>query len=617
MKRSHWGWIALVAGVAAWAAAALPAGEPQAAPAYKSPMYLAFSPDGKFAYATLHTADALAVIDVAQRKVVKEIAVGRAPAGVAASPDGQTVFVANTLSHSVSIVQPVQGTVAAEVKCGYEPTGLCLAPDGKTLYTANYISDDVSVIDVAARKEVARIKVGRAPKFLAITPDGKALLVTNHLSHEPATSEAISAFISVVDTVGRKVIAQKRSTGVMLMGEGTAISADGKYAYAVHLRPNANVATTQLGQGWIQTNALTLIPLQDPNERVVTFLLDNVQSGAANPTGVAVSKDGKSLFITHRGTHQVSVLDLTKLHALVKATPPEKLDRSHAILGMLWARPGLIRRVDAGGLGPTGVAVSPADGTLWVANYFSDAIAILDPATGRIAGQAPVGPSLPMTAYRKGEFLFHDATRCLQQWLSCLSCHPGVRADGLNWDLLNDGMTNPKNTKSLAGSARTPPMMSLGVRATMELAVEKGFTVIQFHTATPEELDAVNTYLRDLPLIPSPWHKNADGSLDERAKRGQEVFRKAGCGICHPPPLYTNLQLIDVGTCGERDFPEHTRYDTPSLLELYRTAPYLHDGRAATLEEVLGKYNKNDRHGSTSKLSRQEIEDLVAFLMAL
>ncbi len=56
---------------------------------------------------------------------------------------------------------------------------------------------------------------------------------------------------------------------------------------------------------------------------------------------------------------------------------------------------------------------------------------------------------------------------------------------------------------------------------------------------------------------------------------------------------------------------------TPSLIELYRTAPYLHDGRAATIEDVITKYNPNDNHGETRDLSKQELADLVTFLKSL
>jgi len=58
-------------------------------------------------------------------------------------------------------------------------------------------------------------------------------------------------------------------------------------------------------------------------------------------------------------------------------------------------------------------------------------------------------------------------------------------------------------------------------------------------------------------------------------------------------------------------------YDTPSLIEVYRTAPYLHDGRAATLKDVLTKHNKLGGHGKVKGLNPSEIDDLVEYLRSL
>ena len=74
----------------------------------------------------------------------------------------------------------------------------------------------------------------------------------------------------------------------------------------------------------------------------------------------------------------------------------------------------------------------------------------------------------------------------------------------------------------------------------------------------------------------------------------------------------------DVGTGGE-DPSENMgpKYDTPTLLGVYKTAPYLHHGKAATLRDVVTTRNNADRHGKTSHLSGGEVDDLVEFLKAL
>ncbi len=58
-------------------------------------------------------------------------------------------------------------------------------------------------------------------------------------------------------------------------------------------------------------------------------------------------------------------------------------------------------------------------------------------------------------------------------------------------------------------------------------------------------------------------------------------------------------------------------FDTPTLVELWRTSPYLYDGHANSMHEVFKVYNKNDMHGRTSKLSSRELNDLIEFIYSL
>jgi len=99
------------------------------------------------------------------------------------------------------------------------------------------------------------------------------------------------------------------------------------------------------------------------------------------------------------------------------------------------------------------------------------------------------------------------------------------------------------------------------------------------------------------------------------------VSRPAPKGLLSPHPL-SRLQThvgvgLAVGTgdgAGERQGPA---FDTPSLLGLYAANSYLHDGRARSLAEVFTTHNPADRHGVTSHLSEDQVEDLVAFLLSL
>ena len=175
---------------------------------------------------------------------------------------------------------------------------------------------------------------------------------------------------------------------------------------------------------------------------------------------------------------------------------------------------------------------------------------------------------------------------------------------------MNDGIGNPKNTRSMLLSHRTPPMMSRGVRPDMPAAVAAGFEFFLFQKPEADDLRAVEAYLGS--LVPEKSPRLVDGDLSPQARRGKAIFDSptTGCSGCHPSPLYTDLRRHDVGTATDP-------FDTPTLVELWRTAPYLHHGRAATLRQVLATMNPSDKHGRTSHLSSDEIDQLVEYLHSL
>ena len=117
---------------------------------------------------------------------------------------------------------------------------------------------------------------------------------------------------------------------------------------------------------------------------------------------------------------------------------------------------------------------------------------------------------------------------------------------------------------------------------------------------------------------------DADEATQASVARGRALFsrsrRKDGtrlrpgerCITCHPPPHYTNRQRTDVGTRGPLD--DHDTFDVPHLTGTGTKAPYLHDGRALSLEAVLRSLG--DRHGVVSDLTDAEIQDLVRFLQS-
>ena len=611
---------------------------------YHSPQEVVFSPDGGLLAVTDRTNHALVVIDVAAAQVRRTAALSGPTAGVVWNPDGQSVFVTEYGAGSVAEVKVADGSVLRRMVVDRHPQGLALAAQRGRMVVANSTTNRVTILDLATGQPLAQIAVPREPYFVAVTPDESLALVTNLLPAGRANEAGYGSVVSLID------LAESQHAGDIALPPGSStvrqvcVAPDGRWAYVVHCVGRTSVPSTQLERGWVNTNACSILDLQS-RQLYATVLLDQVMLGAADPWGVAVAADSGALWVSLSGVHQLARIDLVRLHAWLAGGLPDDHwlaqpvrdtygDRSAWLrikqdgsarrelvndLGAL-SQAELIERRPSGGQGPRGISLSPDGRWLAVAHAFSGDVALWDASSSknekdpvaRIALGEPTEPDL----VRRGEMLFHDATYAFQSWLSCATCHPNeARVDAMNWDLLNDGIGNPKNNRSLLLSDRTPPMMSLGIRETMEEAILKGVYFLR-RQPKPEETQALAAYLRSLTPLPSP-HLQADGSLTAEAAHGRELFfsEQTGCASCHNPPLYTSLQTHDVGTRGPLD--QTSAFDTPTLIEVYRTAPYLHDGSAATLHEVLTTHNRDDCHGQTSQLTPQELADLEAFLLSL
>jgi len=589
---------------------------------YLSPLALVADNEGKILYLAEATAKQVVAFNIAAGKVTKVISLPEKPSGLALAPDGQSLYVtAGVANGGVHVVNLNTGKIEHTLPAKHTPTAPVLSPDGKTLYVCYRFFNSVAIYDLTSKKSVAAltvIAVSREPVTAALTPDSRFLFVANHLPAGAADRDSTAAVVSILDADAKKIIKTielpNGSTGL----RDICIAPDGKYAYVTHLLARYQLPTTQLERGWMNTNALSIIDI--PKKQLLnTVLLDDVDLGASNPWDVACTDDGKYICVTHAGTNEVSVIDRTKLHnklaSVAKGVKVSDVSLSPSdVPNDLSFLVGLRRRLKLTGNGARGLAVIGTK--VYVAEYFTDSLGIvdIDPESLPKARSIALGPRKRLTKVRKGEMLFNDASLCFQNWQSCASCHPGGgRVDALNWDLLNDGIGNPKNTKSLLLAHKTPPAMVTGVRPDAEAAVRAGIRHIQFAVRPEEDAAAIDEYLKSLKPVQSPYL--VKGRLSKSAKRGQKVFNKAECASCHPSGLYTDLKKYDIGT--GKGLDENKSFDTPTLIEAWRTAPYLYDGRAETIKEVLTKHNAGDKHGNTSALTDEEINSLAAFLLSL
>lgn len=593
---------------------------------FLAPTGIAAAPDGARLYVACEATGEVLVFDAATRQITTRIAVGGAPSGVALAADGARLYVTcGGPVGAVCIVNPGSQKVTDRLTAGYQAQSPVLSPDGRTLYVCNRFNNNVSVFDLATRKEVRRIAVPREPFSAAVTPDGKFLLVANHLHPGRSDVDVVAASVSVIDLAVGKVIKEISLPNGSTLLHDVRVSPDGRYAVVAHNLARFHLPTTQIERGWINSNAGSIIDLA-ALRLLNTVLFDNIDSGAATPWGVAWNGDGNRLLVTHAGTHELSVVDfpalLAKL-AKVPATldPGKPLDYTAAsrttadVPNDLSFLVGVRQRVKLPGNGPRALVV--ADNRAWVANYFSDTMNEVNLAAEPLRVESvPLGAAPQMSTARLGELYFNDATLCFQGWQACSSCHShDARVDGLNWDNLNDGIGNPKNGKSLLLAHQTPPSMWLGVRSNAYVAVRAGIRHSLFTVQPPEVATAVDDYLKSLQPMPSPYRVN--GKLSVAARRGKRVFERStlACAECHQGAFFTDLKPHDVGSAGKFDQPTD-QFDTPTLVELWRSGPYLHDGRAATVRDVFTMLQRDGKHGDTSELTSRQLDDLIEYMLS-
>ncbi len=572
-----------------------------------APDHIAVSPDKKLLLLADHEGSRILMIAPETQTIVSQRKLPSPAVDMVFAPDGTLWVTCEGPEGRLLKLASPDLKIINTYAMGPSPAALAIATDGQTIWIAQRNINEVWAFD-AVRETIARkMQVGREPVYMLSLPDTGQLLVAHNLPAQSATDFPIAAelrWLNPTNGSSRSELLPNGSTDVRAL----ISDPEGKYAYASHLISRYQLPTNQVDRGWMSTNALSIIDLKN-GKYLTTVLLDAPQKGAANPAGLHISENGQQLLVALTGTGELAVIDLPSLHErLEQARRGEKVVPSFTCFdnipndtGFLH---GLRRFIPTLGKGPRTVAMLGKQA--YAANYFTGELVhwnTLDakPETTRL------GKPLTSTPEGLGNMYFHDATLSYQGWQSCASCHPnGARLDGFNWDLLNDGAGNPKNTKSLINAHKTPPCMVTGIRKNAETAVRSGMKHILFTREDEPTAQAIDAYLSSLSTAKSPYL--IDGKPNESALRGKAHFDQH-CTTCHTAPLYTNGQQYTVSwaTGNDKTIP----MDVPSLKELWRSAPYLYDGRAATLDEVL------NIHNAAQNLTPQQKHDLVNYLLTL
>jgi DNA-binding beta-propeller fold protein YncE len=555
------------------------------------PRTLAFRADGSL-WVTSQGDDSLVHID-SEGEVIDTVALdyGSRPFGVVVNPATGNLLVTLQGKGELAECDGETGEILATVDAGRLPTGIALSGDGKRTFVSRFISRSTQgeLVEVDTRAfEVAR---------------------TLELALDPGP-----------DT-------EAGSRGVPNYLRSLVLSPDLAELWVPSKKDNVLRGTARDGLALtFETSVRSIVSIIELAES--TELLDERIDVNNRGLGLAAtfSPLGDYVFVAFTATNGVEVFD-TYSRQIVSGVQ------------------------DLGCKAPDGLVLDE-QGYLYVHCFLSRNVVVLD-ASGILSSEAFGLEMLDEVATESDEVLsrdvlagkriFYDAadTRMARDgYISCAVCHLDGFEDGQVWDFTDRG-EGLRNTTSLlgrrgTGMGRVHWSANFDEIQDFEHDIRNAFggtgfmSDEEFQTGTrdttlgdekqgvSEELDQLTAYVASLDRVHSSPHRAPDGHLTEAGWAGRSVFLRSGCDNCHSGPDFTDQRIHDVDTIrdtsGERLGEELEGIDTPTLRGIWETAPYLHDGSARTLRDVVTKRNSRNRHGPTRELSDEELDQLVAYL---
>jgi YVTN family beta-propeller protein len=590
---------------------------------YVSPFKMKVSPDGKTLFITAHESNELVIVDLKKGKVKNKIPVGTWPHSIALSQDGQTAYVSNHWSKSVSVVDLKEGKVIRTYESGPGPSGLVLDEKEEYLYVNNSFSGNLSIIDLNQEKEIRRIPTGNFPIGIAYSPDANSVYVTHRRPNPSGFRDEPVTEVAVIDTKYKRVVDRKEIHSAYIM-ENIDFTPSGDLALFTLIRPKNLVPSTQIERGFMITEGIGIIETKEGG-KVVQLLLDEPNQNYADPYDIEISPDGKKAYVSHAGVDYISILDIEAIRKILEENEQTTLNRLANHLGM--SAKFVSKRIKTGP-NPKGLAISPDGQYVYIAERFADQVAVLDTRSAEIASHIDLEGPRTLTQVRQGGRLFFNAGRTFQDQYSCSTCHPDGSEDAVTWDLTGTGL-DLENTISLRELSNTSPFKWNGKNVSVYMQCGMRFSrfVTRTESFSPDELNALVAFIFQKLENPPNIYQMPYGGLTEAQKRGKKIFERThtNCGreiperdrciTCHPPPYFTDRSSADVGSGFETDTEEH--FDTPKLNNIVDTPPYLHDGRAQTLEEIWTLYAEDDTHGYVNDMTKQDLNDMIEYLRSL
>jgi YVTN family beta-propeller protein len=541
---------------------------------------MALGEDGRTLIAANMINDSATLFIPAFDQVIAEIAVGRDPRGAAFTPDGTRALITNRLDGTLSVIDVRARAVTATIPLDGVWAYHVIAASNDTAYVSMMGSAAIAVVDLAAGQQRASIPVSPAPAGMALW--GDFLYVTHYWSGQ-ITQVYLPRLLALppvstgADTAASQAMEIDITRGIAYLPQ-TRLNADA---------PNLNFDTAALP-------IVNVVGLRDltlsPRARIA---IDTADQPVNMPFALALDRFAQRLYVANAGSSTISVIDLNT---------------------------GRARASIAVGSNPRALLLNRDNTLLYVHNALDGTVTTIDTRALRRVSVLPIIDLRISLEQLLGAQLFHtaaDPRLSADGWLSCATCHFDGMADGRTWRGLPVGA---RSTPLLYNLPETVPYTWAGSwdeLADVEIKIrdwQAGTGLIEpgdgfpysgspadTHSGIALDLDLLTAYLARIP--PPPRFPEAERLARQRAQ-GRELFIAQGCTSCHVGPAGTDLQPYDVGTGGS--------FDTPSLRWLNLSAPYLHDGRAATLNELFALPGA---HQLATTLHPDDLDLLITYLL--
>jgi DNA-binding beta-propeller fold protein YncE len=621
--------------------------------AARSSAPLALLPDGETAVVVHPDGDTVAFVDLRARRLIAETALGTrptlrddgrwepriAPGSVAVSAARGVVYVTGRNDGHVYALDVDTHRIVERVEVCAEPVAALVVPSTDVLLVSCAADRWLCVLDGAPLTNRGCAPLTHEAGALALAPDDRDVFVLHanagaltRVSLSPLRTHDVTA-LAVAPWRGHPM----RANGTPRALTFGAMRPNSQELWVLHTLLATETAAPHLNFETTVFPAITRLDTTTPTLRAMGATistdsrladrdgaLDHVVSG---PRALAFTPDGAYALMLSLNSESLTVIEVQRgvEHRHLQDLPGTLHD-------------ALIQHPD----GNRAWINARGTGTLVALRVSSAGEVSLDGTPFSTRGSDPMPPTL-----RRGQWMFYTANDRYQsfpitvnRWLACESCH----SDGGSASI----------TQRTAQGPRDIPDLRAGIdgfvhRTATRRGVEDSWLTIRDEMGgqlRPDD-DLFGPYLAALTeyvthALPRLHPPRTDVGL---VAAGRRVFERSdvGCARCHQGDRFTDsalgnpaldlrgeVRLHDVGTCvtvgpyvdrthsdmqgGAR---EACRFDTPTLRGVARTGPWLHDGSAATLNDVISTRNRDNLHGRTGHLNEHERQALVEFLRSL